>query len=209
MKGIFLALTLVSGIASAQEWEVGAIGGYGFSPSLTVKSPAGSATTGFNNGGVFGVFGGDDMYNYWSGEARYLYRYSDLKLSSGGTNVDFAAHTHYITGDFLAHLRPRESRIRPFLAFGGGIKIFDGTGQESASQPLGKIAALTHTQEVLPTADFGAGVKVNLTTHLRVRFEVRDYLSPPPSKVITAAPGGSIGGWLNDIQGLVGVSYTW
>ena len=208
-KGIFVALALAAGMAHAQQWEVGVSGGYGYASSLTVKSPAGSANAGFNNGGAFGVFGGNDTYNYWSGEARYLYRESSLNLSSGSTSLDFPAHTHLLTGAFLAHLRPRSAHIRPFIAFGGGLRIFDGTGHESASQPLGNIAALTHTQEVLPTADLGAGVKVNVSAHMRVRVEIRDYLGPPPSRVITAVPGGSISGWLNDIQGLVSVSYTW
>ena len=39
---------------------------------------------------------------------------------------------------------------------------------------------------------------MDLRQHLRLRFEVRDYVSPAPHKVIAAAPGGTIGGWLND-----------
>ena len=33
--------------AFGQEWYVGAIGGYGFAPTLNVKGPLGSASTGF------------------------------------------------------------------------------------------------------------------------------------------------------------------
>jgi len=208
LKGLFAGMVLVAGVASAQQWEVGAIGGYGFTPSLTVKAPAGSATTGFNNGPVAGAFGGNDSNEHWSGEVRYLYRYSDLNLSSGSTTLNFGGHTQIITGDILGHLRPRSARIRPFVALGGGMKIINGTGAESASQPLGNIAALTHTQEVHPVGDVGIGVKVNLSTHVRLRFEVHDYMSPPPGKVITPAPGGSIGGWMNDIQALVSISYA-
>ena len=116
LKGLFVGMVLVAGLTRAQGWEVGAVGGYGYSPSSTIKAPAGSASAGFNNGAAMGAFGGNDTEEHWSGEARYLYRYSDLNLSSGSTSVDFAAHTHIITGDILGHLRRRSARIRPFVA---------------------------------------------------------------------------------------------
>jgi hypothetical protein len=207
--GFVLAAVLAAGSALGQEWEVGAIGGYGFSRDLTVKAAAGSANAGFANGGVIGAFGGNDMYNRWSGKARFLYRYSDLRLSSGGTKVGFSGNTQIFHGDFLWHSRSRESRIRPFIAFGAGMKVMRGTGIESAGQPLGRFAALTSTWEAVPVADVGGGVKVNLRSSVRLRAEVRDYISPPPEKVIAAVPGGSLDGWLNDIMALVAISYTW
>jgi hypothetical protein len=207
VKGFLFVCCFAASVASAQEWYVGGTGGYAFAPDLTVKSPAGSANAGFVNGGAVGGFFGADTYNYWGGEVRYLYRFSDLKLSSGGTSVHFGAHTNIIHADFLGHFRPRESRIRPFIAFGAGIKVLQGTGAESADQPLGDIAALTHTLETLPVADVGAGVKVNFGKAWQVRFEVRDYLSPAPNKVILPDPGGSISGWVNDVVGLVSIAY--
>lgn len=189
-------------------WEVGALGGFGFSNDLTIKSFQGSANASLAPGGALGVFGGEDMYNYISGEARYLYRYSDLRLSSAGTTVDFGGHTHLLTGNFLFHFRPRQSRVRPFIAAGGGISVLTGTGAESANQPLGSFAALTNTHETLPTADIGVGVKFNLQKHLRLRLEIDDYISPRPSKVIAVAPGATGSGWLNDVVGFGGLSFT-
>jgi hypothetical protein len=209
-KGLVLACWLATGVAYAQEWEVGAIGGFGYAPDFTVKGPSGSATTGLKNGPVVGAFGGDDAYDHWSVEARYLYRFSNLKLSSGSTSLDFGAHTHILNADALFHFRPRTSRIRPYLVFGGGIKLLEGTGAASASQPLGNLVALTHTSETLLMADGGAGVKINLRQHVRVRFEIQDYISAAPSKVIFAAPGTSMSGGLwHDIQGIAAISYTW
>jgi hypothetical protein len=205
IRWIFLSM-FFAGCALAQTYEVGAIGGYGFTNDLTVKAPAGSATSGLARGGVIGAFGGDDTYRYFSGEARYLYSYSDLRLSSGSTSVDFPAHTHIAEGAILMHFRPREARIRPFVAVGGGIKVLVGTGVESASQPLGQFAALTATHEIFPTADVGAGVKINLQHHLRLRLEVRDYISSTPNKVIAPAPGASSGGLLNQVMALASLS---
>ena len=200
---------IAAGVACAQNnWEIGGIGGFGVARGLSLKGPAGSATPGLANGAAIGAFGGHDTYEHWSGELRYLYRFSDLKLSSGPTSVTFGAHSHIIHPDFLAHFTPRSSRIRPFIAFGGGVKILEGVGAESAAQPLGRFAALTRTRETLGFADVGAGVKINLLNSLRLRVEVRDYISPKPTKVIAPAPGATIGGALNDIIGSVAISYT-
>jgi hypothetical protein len=123
--------------------------------------------------------------------------------------VNFGGHTHIVTGDILGHFRPRTARIRPFIAFGGGVKLLKGTGTESAAQPLGRFAALTHTQETQAVGDLGFGVKVNWRKSWRVRLEVHDYISHSPSKVIAAAPGATITSAMNDVQGMVAVSYTW
>jgi hypothetical protein len=84
-----------------------------------------------------------------------------------------------------------------------------GSGIESAGQPLGNFAAFTATREILPVADVGTGLKIDLHKNLRFRVEVRDYISPAPNKVIAPAPGASLGGVLNDIQAMVGFSLTW
>ena len=208
MLNKLVLLCAFAAAAAAQNWEVGAIGGYGFSPNMHVKTGTASADTGFRPGGVVGVFGGEDSYRYWGGEARYLYRFSDLKLASGNADVHFGGHTHIIEGNFMAHFRPRESRVRPFFAFGGGIKVIQGTGRESAAQPLGRFAALTATREMLPVAGVGFGVKVNLRQHLRLRVEGRDYISSNPERVIAPAPGASLSGILHDALGLAALSYT-
>ena len=210
VKRLVLACCLTMGAACAQEqWEIGVIGGLGYSPDLTVSNGTGRAKTGIQNDVAFGVFGGNEMYNYWSGEVRYLYRYSDLKLSSGSTGVGFDAHSHIVNFDVLGHLTPRKARIRPYVAFGGGVRVMQGTGIESASQPLGNFAALTATSQVLPLGDVGIGVKLNLQKHLRLRIETRDYISPSPTKLIFPAPGAHVTGIMNDIQGLVGLSFVW
>ena len=171
---VLVALTAATASAQ-QEWDVGVIGGYGVAHNLTVNNGSGSATTGFSNGSVLGVYGGDDQYRYWSGEASYLYRQSNLKLNGDGQSESFAAHTHLFTGDILAHLRPKESRIRPFVSFGAGLKVIVGTGDEGRPQPLGDtcftpnpscFAALTATREVQIVGEVGAGVKIQLAEPL-------------------------------------------
>ncbi len=192
----------------AQTWYAGAAAGYGFTHDLTLKGPAGSADAGLHNGGAVGVLFGQDMFEHWGGEVRYLYRAGSLKLSSGGTTASFAARTHIVHYDFLAHFSSRESYVRPFVAFGAGVRVWQGVGRESSAQPLGQFGALTSTIETLPMGDVGAGVKFNMRK-LQFRVEARDYVSGAPNKVIAPAPGMTLNGWLQDIVGLAALSYRW
>jgi hypothetical protein len=200
-----------AGLASAQEsqWEVGGIGGVGFSPDMTVKNGSTSASASVRPGLTVGAYAGQNMYRYWSGEVNYLYREGDLKLSGNGQSARFAAHTHLITGDFLAHFRPRGAHIRPFVSFGGGIEVMEGTGQEAFNQPLGNLAALTATREVLPVGEVGAGVKVQLANHLMLRVQARDYISQAPHEVIAPAPGARLSGIRQDIVATAAIAVTW
>ena len=196
-------------VASAQEWELGVLGGFGYSPSLTVKNATTSASTGVKNGAAIGFYAGEEMYRYFSGEATYLFRTGDLKLESGATKFSFGTHTHLITGDFLAHLRPRGARFRPFISFGGGIEILQGTGEESANPPLKTLAALTATREVLPVGEAGVGVKYQISKHLRLRVQARDYISQAPHDVIAPVPGATLSGIRNDIIATGAIALTW
>jgi hypothetical protein len=212
IKRVLLSAVLFGPLAASsfgQEWYVGVDGGYGFAPSLTVQNPPGSASTGFDNGYSVGAFFGANAYKYWGGELRYLYRQSDLKLESGSTSTHFTANTNILNFDFLLHARPQESSIRPFVAFGAGMRFLTGTGTESASQPLGRFAALTHTTESLPVGDVGVGIKVNFHKSWQFRAEAHNYFGPAPQKVITPALGATLSSWLNDIVGSASIAYRW
>ena len=208
-RKLFCAALLASGAAWAQGWEVGVIGGYAYSPKLDVTARSGHASAGLEKGAVVGVYGGQDTYRYFGGEARYLYRFGDAAVSSGGTSASLAAHSQILTGDILGYFRPTGSRIRPFVALGGGVKVINGTGRESATQPLGNFVALTHTREVLAVGDLGFGIKASLSTHVRFRVEAHDYLGQNPHKVLAPAPGASISGVMHDVIGMASIAYTW
>ena len=197
---------LFASFVAAQTWEAGVLGGFAVTPETSVTSPSGSASTGFKNGGTFGVFGGANDYSYIGGEASYLYRMSDLKLSSGGTQVDFAGHTQFLDFRFLVHFARREKRFRPFVAAGGGVAIYSGTGEPNAAQPLNNFVALTNTRETKPMASGAAGIKYRLTQHIGLRFEFRDYATPFPNRLIGPAPGVSLGGWLQNFEAVGGIA---
>ena len=59
-----------------------------------------------------------------------------------------------------------ESAVRPFVAFGGGIKMYRGTGEEQVVQPLSNIALLTKAQDLTGMLSIGAGFKVKLSPNV-------------------------------------------
>jgi hypothetical protein len=173
-----------------------------------VSGGGGSATTGFKSGPAFGGVVGHNLYPHLSGEVRYGYLMSDLKLSSGGNQASFNGMAHVLHYDLLIHPNRRGSKVQPFVAAGGGMKLFRGTGKEAAYQPLNEFAYLTRTGEVKPMISVGAGAKVTVAPNVLVRVEFRDYITPFPKEVIAPAPGAKISGWLHHFVPLVGISFT-
>ena len=205
--GLALALSL-AGACAAQEWEVGGMASYGFYRNLDAVGGAGTALAGFSPGAAFGGVLGHNSSSRISGEFRYSYLANDLKLSSGGTTAHFGGTAHAFHYDLILHPRPRHgSKVMPFVAIGGGMKVFEGTGHEMAYQPLSDIALLTKTREIKPMISVGGGLKMILGPRLLLRAEVRDYITAFPKQVITPLPGTKVSGWLNDFVPMVGISY--
>jgi hypothetical protein len=192
----------------AQSWEVGGGVGGGFYTSETVSSSAGSASAKIQTGVSGSVWLGNTWQGHWSGELRYDYGMGDLALSSGGTSVSFGAHTQQFHYDIMWHATSSESRIRPYVAAGAGVKLYQGTGAQSAYQPLSNYALLTQQQDLTPLVSAGAGVKFQLSPHVQIRLDVHDYLTPFPKNVITPNVGSKVGGWLQDFVPMIGISYT-
>lgn len=205
---LFVCFAALATGAFAQSWEVGAGVGGGFYTSQTVSSPAGSASAKIQNGLAGSVWVGNSWQGHWSGELRYDYGMGDLALSSGGTSASFSARTQQFHYDLMWHATSSESRIRPYVAAGAGIKLYQGTGAQVVYQPLSNVALLTQQQDLTPMVSAGGGVKFQLSPHVQIRLDVHDYLTPFPNKVITPNAGAKVGGWLQDIVPMIGISYT-
>jgi len=203
---ILLALALPAA-CYAQRGYIGGAAGYSVAKGLTVTNAAGSAETGLKPGAALGAFAGHNLYDYFSGELRYLYRFSDLKLSSGGTEITFSGMSHAVHYDLLIFGRGRDAPVRPFAAVGGGVRYYRGTGKEHAVQPLSTFAILTKTSEVKGLLTAGGGVEVKVAPHVFLRLEFRDYITPVPKLVIAPVPGAKIKGWLHDFTPLGGISF--
>jgi len=211
MKALALSALLLAAAAhcAGQQWEFGAGGGAGFLSSVPVSSASGSATTGFQSGPSASAFFGQDLYPHLSGELHYAFMQSNLSLASGGTSATFAGNAHALDYELLVHTSRHRSRVQYFAAFGGGMKLFRGTGQEAAYQPLSQFGYFTKTQAIKPMAAVGGGIRFFLSPHVVLRTEFRDYITPFPSQIIAPAPGAKFGSLLHDVVPMVEVSYVW
>jgi hypothetical protein len=209
-SAVSMALLLGAGIPAcwAQKWEFGVLGGGGFYNSASATSPAGEGDVGFKNAVALGAYLGSNMYKFVGGELRYEYLPGDLKVSSGGTSATFDGEAHAIHYDFLFHFAPTGAKVRPFVSGGGGVKIYRGTGAATVTQPLQRLALLTNTHETKGLGSVGAGIKAQAGKRFGLRFEVHDFITPFPRKVIAEAPGGKISGILHDIVVMGGIAIT-
>lgn len=177
---------------------VGAIGGI-----ATLSADAGSRATaqslalsGYSpsNGGALNVFAGLHLHNYVSVQGDYMWNENELELSSTSS----ASNTFYrqrrnssqqaAVFDFLVYFRPRQSRIRPYLATGVGWMHL--VSREEAL--LG-----SHGNPILPPDRFSANravfrshVGIDLRIYRRLYFrysfsesisnnDISQHLSPP------------------------------
>lgn len=194
------AVLLGAGAAClAQDWEVAGVAGGGAFRNLEMANRYGRATVGMTPGALLGASLIQHYYRYVSGEIRWTFQRSDLKVASGGETVKFRASAHAIHYDWLFHTQPRKAWVRPFLAAGAGFRQFRGTGVERAYQPLSQFALLTRTREWKPLLSLGGGVRLRLQGRIWLAAEVRDYLSPFPTQVIAPVGGASLERWLHDI----------
>jgi hypothetical protein len=206
----FMFLTLAVGTPAAfgQKWEVGFAAGGSFLTSDTISNPAGNATAGRDPGLALSAWADNDIGSgIFGGELRYDYEMGDLKLSSGGTSVKFGSRSNAIHYDITYHFASSESAVRPFIAAGGGVKWFSGTGSEQVYQPLSNIAVFSDVRDLRPLVSVGAGVKFAIAKSTQLRLEVHDYLSPFPSTLIAPVSGSNVGGWLQDFVVQAGLDF--
>jgi hypothetical protein len=207
---VCFATVALAPLAMAQKWEFGGGVGGGFYTSQNVTGANGSASANLGMGVAGSVWLDNNSNTHWGGELRYDYGMSPLQLSGGGQSASFGAYTHAIHYDLLWYAAPNGSRIRPFVAVGAGIKMYEGNGAEVVFQPLSNVALLTKAQDLTPLISAGGGVKMQISPHVQLRFEVHDYLTPFPKQVITPNFGEKVGGWgwLQAFTPTVGISYT-
>ena len=198
-RTLFMLAIAAVPAAFGQKWELGGGAGGGFYTSTDVTNPLGNASAKFSSNIAASAWLDNSGGNLLGGELRYDYQRGDAKLSSSGSNASFSAQSQAIHYDFLFHFAPKSSPVRPFVAAGGGIKIYQGTGKEVAFQPLSQTALLTKTSDLQPLVSVGAGLKFNLGKVIGLRAEIHDFLTPFPNKVIAPAANSKVSGWIQDI----------
>ncbi len=208
-SSLLLALLLSPVILRAQgNYEVGVIGLVTSYKKVNVESPDNSGKVGPKFGPAAGFVIGQSIGDHWGGEFRYVYFKNDIELSSSSTSTEFSAESHAVHYDVLYYFSDLDARVRPYVAIGGGVKVFRGTGQEQAFQPLSDLALLTKTTQAVPVGDVGFGVKVRVGSGGMFRIEFRDYISPVPDEIIVESLDSKIGNLLHHFAPLVGFTWT-
>jgi hypothetical protein len=204
---ILLAVAF-SSLCLAQTWEIGAVGGYGWYHNSSLTNPLDSATAGFPPRAAVGIAFGEDPYKHLGGELRWLFRFGGPLLESNGIKENAVGYTNTITYDLLFHMTTRESKIRPFVAAGAGIKVYTGSFRD-VNQPLTDFAVLRPVTEVEPAISVGAGVKYLLPKHIQLRLDFKMLTTPLPDEVIRPThPLTRIHGWVYDFLPLGGIGYV-
>jgi hypothetical protein len=205
---VVLALT-VPITCVAQNWEVGAAGGYGWYNNATISNGVTSVEAGFPPRGAIGAVFGNNMYEYVGGELRYLLRFGGPELRSGGLVSSMTGYTNVIAYDVLIHMKPRDEKLRPFVAGGAGVKVFTSTGLLPNNSLTADLAGLRRDTQVEPVISAGAGLKYRFTKHAQFRMDFRTYFSPLPDEIFRRRRGFSaIHGWVYDFVPMAGISYV-
>jgi opacity protein-like surface antigen len=191
----------------AQNWELSGGAGYGVYHNATISGAAGTATAGIRNQYAVTAAAGEDLFEHFSGEVRFVYQPGDTFLESGAAKGSIAAYSYTFTYDALLHLMPRASRIRPYAAFGAGAKYFSVTGTIPKPQPAPAIAGLTTQSQWEPAFDFGAGVKFRVTEHLLLNGYVRDYIALYPDHLFSPVGKASTSSVLQQVTPMFEIAY--
>jgi hypothetical protein len=212
MRTFYTFLLVLAAVpAYAQRYDFGLHGGFSLYTDRTVTATAAGGTAegkaGFSTGPAVGFTLGNSMYDLLGGEVRYTYLRNDLKITGSGQEVKFGGEAHTVHYDLLFHTSRIESRVRPYVAVGGGAKFYRGTGAENPFQPQSNLAILTRTSEVRPMISVGGGLKFAISERMFFRVDVHDFLTQIPTKVITPAPGASLSGWIHNFVPTAGIAF--
>jgi hypothetical protein len=200
---------LCAGVCAAQpQYEIGGIIGYGIYRNGTVFGAGSSVEAGIRNRFAAGAVIGEDLYEYVSGEFRYLYHDGHPFLSAGGQKSDIQGQSHALHYDLLIHIKPREARFRPFFAGGVGGKDYVIAGPAPSPQIFPNIATLTTQDQWTLLVTVGGGVKYRVQKHLVLRGDFLDYLTPFPKKLIAPAANNTARGIFQQFTPTFGASYT-
>jgi len=211
---VWTAALLGAGALCAQDrWEISAVGGGTFYRDLNASgtNPARAANVGFFDGAAAGVVVSQTGRQRWGGEFHYLFQTNNMRLRTGqGATgaADFAAQSHAFHYDVLLYANRRDARVRPFVAFGPGLKVYEANGQERGFRPLDNIVIFSRESEVKFMLSAGGGVKLRVHKHALVRLDFRDYVTGIP-KNFTSFPGVRLSGQFHNFvtSGGIGIMF--
>jgi hypothetical protein len=204
--GIVIAASILSSSGLAQQWELGAAGGYGMYANPSITTPSGSVQAGYAAKGVMGVVFGQNMYEHIGGEIRWLYQFGGPQLSWQDTKTSSTGYTNLVTYDLLFHTTNREAALRPYVAAGAGIKVYTASELRYVGQSPATPVLLLRANQVEPAISAGVGLKYQATRHALIRLDFRTYFTPLPDQIFRPVGISRIHGWVYNFVPLGGIS---
>ena len=199
------AVAQTGGVAEPR-FDFGLGGGLALPAKKSMSALSTTADAGFKTGYTLQSWLGHDMYDWIGGEVRYEYSRQDLEISGGGKKVGFGGRSHALHYDLIFYGAKPRSRVRPYAFAGGGLKVYEGDGAESAFPPLSEIAVLTSTSQIKGLISFGGGVKFKMSPNVSFRAEFRDNVTSFPDEVIVPTLAKEPG-WIHQMMVLFGVAF--
>jgi hypothetical protein len=209
VRSTLLGALLCAAACYAQpRYEFGGAIGYGINRNGRINAPAGEAQVGIRNRFVAGAVFCEDLYDYFSGEIRYLYHDGDPFISAGGRTGNIQGQSHAFSYDVLIHARDRDQRLRPYVAVGIGAKYYRATGPEPTPQPAPQIAELVREDHWRLLVEWGIGAKYRWHRNVILRADFRHLITPFPGRLFVPAGTGSARGLFQQFAPMFGVSYS-
>ena len=162
--------------------ELDAFGGgsfYGSVVSGLDEKLANGGTAGGRIAGNFSKYVGLELnYNFMINNVRLL-----TPLRAGLPSFTFGNQLQYVSIDPVFNLRPRGSRVQPYLTLGAGPALFHPTNQAKQYAQLvnGTYGSGALSSDARIAFNYGGGVKFHLSDHFGLRFDVRGFLSRNPT----------------------------
>jgi outer membrane protein OmpA-like peptidoglycan-associated protein len=152
------------------------------------------------NGGLAGFRLVQNIWNYVSLEQTgMVHGTANLEYRIPGTGNDYALGARFRQFHFnpVLHLKPRESRFRPFVTMGFGVDYYQITDAARAQVGNGvntPFRQVTNLESMFrPAFNYGGGIKAKLTDRIGLRFDMRGFVTASPDfGVNTAGPANAI-----------------
>ncbi len=152
------------------------------------------------NGGLVGFRLVQNIWNYVSLEqTAMVHGTANLEYRVPGSNQDYALGARMRQFHFnpVLHLKPRESRVRPFLTMGFGLDWFGVT--DDARRQVGNgvntpFRQLVNLESMFrPSFNYGGGIKAKLTDRIGLRFDMRGFTTAASDFGVPAVgPAGAV-----------------
>jgi len=203
--GLALLTTTIGGFA--QDWELGGTVGYGWAHDSSTTGGAIAVNTGQVPRGAFSIFLDENLYKYLGGEIQYVFRDGGTQVKSNGIDETASGYSNIVVYNLVIHMTPYESKFRPFVGVGSGIKVYTNSSVP-LDQPLAGIATMTRGTHVEPALSFDGGLKFRFRRHAQLRMDLRVYASPTPDRLIRPVYPSHIRGWIFDFVPMAGMAYV-